>query len=79
MFDLWLKTGQRIVDEVIEESNLKEIFQSKMDGFMQSEEFQQWCDKLLKDEIKRCIEEYSEYYLIDENKLEDIIIKCRKI
>lgn len=79
MFDIWLKRNREIVDEIIEESNLKEITKKKLDSYMLTDEFAEFLDNTLKNEIKKIIEEYAEFYMIGDNGWDEIADKVRHI
>lgn len=79
MFDIWLKRNREIVDEIIRESNLKEIIKKKLDEFMLTDEFAEFIDNTLKNEIKKIIEEYAEFYLIGDDGWDEVADKVRRI
>lgn len=79
MFDIWLKKNQQIVDEIIEESNLREIVKNKLDEFMQTEEFAQFLQEALSNEVKRNITKYAEYYMIGSDGWDEIEDKVKSI
>ena len=79
MFDMWLKRNREIVDEIIRESNLKEITKKKLDEYMETDEFAEFLDNTLKNEIQNIIEEYAEFYMISNNGWDEISDKIRKI
>ncbi len=79
MFDMWLKRNKEIVDEIIKESNLKEITKKKLDAYMLTDEFAEFLDNTLKNEIKNIVEEYAEFYMIGENGWDEIADKVKKI
>ena len=79
MFDMWIKRNREIVDEIIKESNLKEITKKKLDAYMETDEFAEFLDNTLKNEVQNIIEEYAEFYMIGENGWDEIADKVRKI
>lgn len=79
MFDMWIKRNKEIVDEIIEESNLKEIVKKKLDEYMLTDEFGEFLDNTLKNEIKNIIEHYAEFYMISDDGWDDIAHKIRQI
>jgi hypothetical protein len=79
MFDIWLKRNREIVDEIIEESNLKEVVKKKFDAYMLTDEFAEFLDDTLKNEIKRMIEEYAEFYMIGDDGWDEVADKVRQI
>lgn len=79
MFDIWLKRNREIVDEIIKESNLKEITKQKLDAYMETDEFAEFLDNTLKNEVKSIIEEYAECYMIGENGWDEIAGKVKGI
>jgi iron-sulfur cluster repair protein YtfE (RIC family) len=79
MFDIWLKRNREIVDEIIKESNLKEITKKKLDAYMLTDEFAEFLDNTLKNEIKKIIEEYAEFYMISDGGWNEIADKIRQI
>jgi len=79
MFDIWLKRNREIVDEIIKESNLKEITKQKLDAYMLTDEFAEFLDNTLKNEIKKIIEEYAEFYMIGDGGWNEVADKIRQI
>ena len=79
MFDIWLKRNKEIVDEIIRESNLKEIVKKKLDAYMLTDEFAEFLDDTLKNEIKSIIEEYAEFYMISDDGWGGVADKVRQI
>ena len=79
MFDIWLKRSREVVDEIIQESNLKEITKKKLDAYMLTDEFAEFLNNTLKNEIKKYIEEYAEFYMIGGNGWDEIADKVRQI
>ena len=79
MFDIWLKRNREIVDEIIKESNLKKITKQKLDAYMLTDEFAEFLDNTLKNEIKKIIEEYAEFYMIGDGGWNEIADKIRQI
>ena len=79
MFDIWLKRNREIVDEIIRESNLKEITKKKLDAYMLTDEFAEFLDNTLKNEIKRIIEEYADFYIIGDNGWDEVADKVKQI
>ena len=79
MFDMWLKRNREIVDEIIRESNLKEITKKKLDAYMLTDEFAEFLDNTLKNEIKRIIEEYADFYIIGDNGWDEVADKVKQI
>ena len=79
MFDIWLKRNREIVDEIIKESNLKEIVKKKLDAYMLTDEFAKFLDNTLENEIKKTIEEYAEFYMIGDNGWDEVSDKVRQI
>lgn len=79
MFDMWLKRNREIVDEIIQESNLKEITKKKLDAYMETDEFAEFLDNTLKNEIKKYIEEYAEFYMIGDDGWDEIADKVKQI
>lgn len=79
MFDIWLKRNKEIVDEIIRESNLKEIVKKKLDAYMLTDEFAEFLDDTLKNEIKNIIEEYAEFYMISDEGWDEVADKVRQI
>lgn len=79
MFEIWLKRNREIVDEIIKESNLKEITKKKLDAYMLTDEFAEFLDSTLKNEIKKIIEEYAEFYMIGDGGWNEIADKIRQI
>ena len=79
MFDIWLNRNREIVDEIIKESNLKEITKKKLDAFMLTDEFAEFIDNTLKNEIKRIIEDYAEFYMIGDDGWDEVADKVKQI
>ena len=79
MFDMWLKRNREIVDEIIKESNLKEVVKTKLDAYMVTDEFAEFLDNTLKNEVKRIIEEYAEFYMIGDDGWDEVADKVRQI
>lgn len=79
MLDIWLKRNREIVDEIIKESNLKEIVKKKLDAYMLTDEFAKFLDNTLENEIKKTIEEYAEFYMIGDNGWDEVSDKVRQI
>lgn len=79
MLDIWLKRNREIVDEIIKESNLKEIVKKKLDAYMLTDEFAEFLNNTLKNVIKENIEEYAEFYMIGDNGWDEIADKVRQI
>ena len=79
MFDMWFKRNREIVDEIIKESNLKEVTKKKLDAYMETDEFAEFLDNTLKNEIKQIVEEYAEFYMIGENGWDEVADKVRRI
>ena len=79
MFDIWLKRNKEIVDEIIRESNLKEIVKKKLDAYMLTDEFAEFLDDTLKNEIKNIIEEYAEFYMISDDGWDEIADRVRQV
>ena len=52
MFDLWLTKSSQIVQEIIEESNLKEIVQQKINEYRNSQEFKEWLENQVTIKLK---------------------------
>jgi hypothetical protein len=76
---MWLKRNREIVDDIIRESNLKEITKKKLDEYMETDEFAEFLDNTLKNVIKDNIEEYAEFYMIGGNGWNEIADKVRVI
>ena len=79
MFEIWLKRNREIVDEIIKESNLKEVVKTKLDAYMLTDEFAEFLDNTLKNEVKRIIEEYAEFYMIGDDGWDEVADKVRNI
>lgn len=79
MIDLWLKRNKEIVDEIIQESNLKEIVNKKCEEYMHTAEFDIFLTNTIKQSIKDQMEEYAEYYLISDGGWNSIESKIREI
>lgn len=79
MFDIWLKRNKEIVDEIIEESNLKEIVKKKLDDYMLTDEFAEHIENTLKNEVKRIVEEYAEFYMLGDDGWDEVADKVRQI
>ena len=79
MLDMWMKSNRKIIDEIIEDSNLKEVVKKKLDDYMLTNEFAEFLDNTLKNEIKRIIEEYAEFYMIGNDGWDEIADKVRHI
>lgn len=79
MFDIWLKRNKEIVDEIIRESNLKEIVKKKLDAYMLTDEFAEFLDDTLKNEIKNIIEEYAEFYMISDDGWDEVADRVRQV
>jgi hypothetical protein len=70
---------REIVDEIIKESNLKEITKKKLDAYMETDEFAEFLDNTLKNEVQNIIEEYAEFYMIGENGWNEVADKVQQI
>lgn len=67
MFDIWLKTSSQIVQEIIDESDLKTIVSQKINNFKKSPEFQNWLNNQIKLKMQNTIAE-----MIDNDIIENI-------
>lgn len=79
MFDIWLNRNREIVDEIIKESNLKEIVKKKLDTYMLTDEFAEHLDNTVKNEIKKTIEEYVSDYMFNPNEWDKVANKVKQI
>ena len=79
MLDMWMKSNRKMIDEIIEESNLKEVVKKKLDDYMITDEFAEFLDNVLKNEIKRFIEEYAEFYMIGDDGWDEVADKVKQI
>lgn len=79
MIDIWLEKNKEIVDEIIKESNLKEIVNQKCEEYMHTSEFDVFLTNTIKQTIKDQLQEYAEYYLVSDGGWNSIESKIRKI
>lgn len=79
MFNIWIDRSREIVDEIIKESNLKEITKKKLDAYMLTEEFEELVDSTLKNEIRKILEEFAEFYMIGDDGWGEVADKVRAI
>ena len=79
MFDIWLTESTKLVQKIIEESNLKQVVESVIKDFMGSEKFADHIEKVVETQVIKAIEEYAEYYMISDNGFEDISKQIKDI
>ena len=79
LFDLWLNEGTKIVKEIIEQSNLREITKAVLDDYMTTESFRDMIEEKVSNEVARCVEEYAEFYMTDDQGFDAIRQKIRQV
>ena len=79
MIDIWLEKNKEMVDEIIKESNLKEIVNKKCEEYMHTADFDTFLTNTISQIIKDQIQEYAEYYLISDGGWNSIESKIREI
>lgn len=79
MFDLWMDEGTKIVKEIIEQSNLRKVTKAVLDDYMTTESFKTMIEEKVANEVARCVEEYAEFYMTDDQGFDAIRQKIRQV
>lgn len=82
MFDLWLNKSRELVDEIVAESNLKDITKKKLDEFMATDTFQEYIQERLENSISTYLSELIEEETndaLDDNSANEIRQKAMAI
>ena len=73
MFDLWLTKSNKVIDEVIKESNLKAIVKLKVEEFMKTDEYNKFVVNCIKNNIKQNIEDYFDTPFGEETEIDKAV------
>ncbi len=79
LFDLWMDEGTKIVKEIIEQSNLRKVTKAVLDDYMTTESFKTMIEEKVANEVARCVEEYAEFYMTDDQGFDAIRQKIRQV
>lgn len=71
--------GTKIVKEIIEQSNLRKVTKAVLDDYMTTESFKTMIEEKVANEVARCVEEYAEFYMTDDQGFDAIRQKIRQV
>ena len=68
MFDIWLTESTKLVKEIIEKSNLKDITEAVVKDFMTTETFAKFIEEQVEVQAKHLAEEYIENIMLNSSE-----------
>lgn len=79
MFDIWLNESTKMVLQIIDESNLKEVTKRTIEDYMNTESFANELKRIIEQQIKNNIEDYAEFYLLSDDGWNSVEKKIKEI